>query len=138
MPLKTPLSEKYNGKLPIEARYPPEEIFRRAAHNKVKIGLWVDLTNTSRYYSKKSIEDQNCRYVKLSCEGHGVAPSKRHVKRFIDITHDFIVHHPCESIAVHCTHGYNRTGFLIVAFLVERLNFGVEDALNRFCKARLC
>ncbi|VEN61731.1 unnamed protein product, partial [Callosobruchus maculatus] len=35
MPLKTPLSERYNGRLPIEARYPPEEIFRRAAHNKV-------------------------------------------------------------------------------------------------------
>ncbi len=25
--------------------------------------------------------------------------------------------------AVHCTHGYNRTGFLIVAYLVEKLDW---------------
>ncbi|CAH1987036.1 unnamed protein product [Acanthoscelides obtectus] len=135
MALKTPL-EKYNAKFPVQARYPPEEIFKRAAHNKVKIGLWIDLTNTTRYYSKKSVEDQNCQYVKLCCEGHGIAPSRRHVKEFIDIAHNFIVHNPCESIAVHCTHGYNRTGFLIVAFLVEQLGFKVEDAIDRFSKAR--
>lgn len=28
----------------------------------------------------------------------------------------------CLNVGVHCTHGYNRTGFLIISYLVE-----VED-----------
>ena len=39
-------------------------------------------------------------------------------------------------IAVHCTHGFNRTGFLICAFLVEKHDWSVEAAVNAFARAR--
>lgn len=31
----------------------------------------------------------------------------------------FIRNHPLEIIAVHCTHGFNRTGFLIASYLIQ-------------------
>jgi protein-tyrosine phosphatase len=32
-------------------------------------------------------------------------------------------------IGVHCTHGVNRTGYLICRYLIERLQWTPEDAL---------
>ena len=37
---------------------------------------------------------------------------------------------------MHCTHGYNRTGFMIIAFLCEALDFQTEAALQLFKQAR--
>lgn len=39
-------------------------------------------------------------------------------------------------IALHCTHGFNRTGFLIAAALVELFNWDAESAINEFARAR--
>lgn len=102
----------------------------------MKFGLWIDLTNTDRYYSPSKIEEQNCHYVKIRCAGHGQCPSVETTRRFIRIVHDFIVEFPHECIAVHCTHGFNRTGFFIVSFLVENLGYDVRTAIQEFTCAR--
>ncbi|KAF4341076.1 peroxisomal serine-active lipase [Fusarium beomiforme] len=39
-------------------------------------------------------------------------------------------------IGVHCHYGFNRTGYFIVCYLVERCNFGVKEAIEAFAKAR--
>ena len=39
-----------------------------------------------------------------------------------------------EVIGVHCTHGYNRTGFLIIAYLVEKEDWSLEAAVSVFAK----
>ncbi|KAJ1630486.1 protein-tyrosine phosphatase-like protein, partial [Pavlovales sp. CCMP2436] len=39
-------------------------------------------------------------------------------------------------VAVHCTHGVNRTGFLIASYLVRRHRFSVREALQHFTGAR--
>ncbi|KAG6004344.1 hypothetical protein E4U21_001157 [Claviceps maximensis] len=39
-------------------------------------------------------------------------------------------------IGVHCHYGFNRTGYLIVCYLVERCNLGVEEAIESFAQAR--
>lgn len=43
---------------------------------------------------------------------------------------------PRPLVGVHCHYGYNRTGFLIVCYLIERLGFGVQDAIDEFNKCR--
>lgn len=102
----------------------------------MRIGLWINLCNTERYYSQEDIEKQNCRYKQLKCLGHGRFPSRREVNAFISIVQDFIVHAPHDCIVVHCTHGFNRTGFMIVTFLVEQLGYPVENAVELFKNAR--
>ena len=39
-------------------------------------------------------------------------------------------------VAVHCTHGVNRTGYLICRYLVERMGVEPEEAIERFGRAR--
>ena len=72
-----------------------------------------------RFYNKSVVEENECTYVKVKCEGHQGAPNEDQVRLFIHICQKFIAQHPLEIIAVHCTHGFNRTGFLIVSYLVE-------------------
>ncbi|PHH58597.1 hypothetical protein CDD81_5141 [Ophiocordyceps australis] len=43
--------------------------------------------------------------------------------------------HEC-VIGVHCHYGFNRTGYLIVCYLVERCGFGLADAIDTFAQAR--
>ena len=39
-----------------------------------------------------------------------------------------------EVLGVHCTHGYNRTGFLIIAYLVEKEDWELEAAISVFAQ----
>ncbi|KAF2458451.1 Alpha/Beta hydrolase protein [Lineolata rhizophorae] len=39
-------------------------------------------------------------------------------------------------IGVHCHYGFNRTGFFIVSYLVERLGYGLQEALDEFATMR--
>ncbi|EED16663.1 dual specificity phosphatase catalytic domain protein [Talaromyces stipitatus ATCC 10500] len=39
-------------------------------------------------------------------------------------------------IGVHCHYGFNRTGFLIVSYLIERKGYGVQDAIDEFQQCR--
>ena len=64
----------------------------------VKIGLWIDLTNTSRFYDKDDIEKEEARYVKLQCRGHSECPTVEQVTTFVNICDNFIRKHPLEVI----------------------------------------
>ena len=39
-------------------------------------------------------------------------------------------------IAVHCTHGLNRTGFMIISYLILRHKMSVADAIATFARSR--
>ncbi|KAF7589315.1 hypothetical protein BBP40_004468 [Aspergillus hancockii] len=39
-------------------------------------------------------------------------------------------------VGVHCHYGYNRTGFLIVCYLIERCGFSVQEAIDEFERRR--
>jgi mRNA-capping enzyme len=101
-----------------------------------KLGLWIDLTNTDRFYKRSDIEMSDCQYVKLKCRGFGETPSVEQTQAFIELVDEFSMEHPIDVIGVHCTHGFNRTGFLIAAYLVEKLDFDVAAAIQQFAESR--
>ena len=41
-----------------------------------------------------------------------------------------------DIIGIHCTHGFNRTGFIIVRYLVQVNRMKLIDALNLFKEYR--
>ena len=132
---KTPLDSRYDNQVEDEF-FHPEMVFASAKNLKSKLGLWIDLTNTSRFYDKNIIEQNQCKYVKLSCRGHGETPNPETVNLFIKLCTQFIAQNPLQIIGIHCTHGFNRTGFLIVSYLVQAMDWSVEAAVNEFAKAR--
>ncbi|XP_064392433.1 mRNA-capping enzyme-like isoform X2 [Halichondria panicea] len=101
------------------------------------MGMVIDLTNLDRYYDKRELtDDKNINHYKLQCEGFGEIPTMEQVGEFKRVCSHFFAHHPEEIIGVHCTHGYNRTGFLLISHLVEADNWGLEAALATFAQAR--
>ncbi|KAL2013024.1 hypothetical protein VTN00DRAFT_549 [Thermoascus crustaceus] len=43
---------------------------------------------------------------------------------------------PRPLVGVHCHYGFNRTGFLIVCYLIERKGFSVQGAIDEFERCR--
>lgn len=43
---------------------------------------------------------------------------------------------PSPMIAVHCHYGFNRTGFFVVTYMIERLGYDVQAALDEFERLR--
>lgn len=72
--------------------------------------MWIDLTNTKRFYDRRSVEVNNARYIKMQCRGHGETPSPTQTQSFIELVDAYILENPLNVIGVHCTHGFNRTG----------------------------
>ncbi|KAK9956337.1 hypothetical protein ABG768_014078 [Culter alburnus] len=136
LPMKTMLGPRYDDKVPEENRFHPSMLSNYLKSLKVKMGLLVDLTNTSRFYDRAEIEKEGIKYVKLSCKGHGECPTVETTEMFIRLCEHFIEKTPTELIGVHCTHGFNRTGFLICAYLVEKMDWSIEAAVAAFAQAR--
>lgn len=109
---KTPLCDKFSSKMPEECLFTPKMLLQIMKSYKVKLGLWIDLTNTNRFYDRSEVDSQECKYIKLTCRGHGETPSPEQTNSFIEIVDEFVRDHPLETIGVHCTHGFNRTGMI--------------------------
>uniref|UniRef100_A0A915CSP3 Tyrosine specific protein phosphatases domain-containing protein n=1 Tax=Ditylenchus dipsaci TaxID=166011 RepID=A0A915CSP3_9BILA len=106
-----------------DLQFHPEDIFKNEIDNpgsSARIGMVVDLTKSYRFYDKEEIVVHGCIYKKIPIEGHGQSPTKN----------------PNDIIAVHCTHGFNRTGFLIIAYLVEECGYALDMAVQEFSAAR--
>lgn len=102
------------------------------------LGLIIDLTNTNRYYNpKKNFEQKGIEHVKIMVPGHTV-PDLKYRNVFKEAVNEFlkINHDNDKLIGVHCTHGVNRTGFLICNYMVREMNIEPNDALQRFAIAR--
>ncbi|XP_048387730.1 mRNA-capping enzyme isoform X1 [Stegostoma tigrinum] len=136
LPLKTMLGARYDDQVPEENRFHPSMLSNYLRSLKVNMGLLVDLTNTSRFYDRAEIEKEGIKYVKLQCKGHAECPTEEVTNMFIRLCEHFIMQHPMELIGVHCTHGFNRTGFLICAYLVEKMDWSIEAAVATFAQAR--
>lgn len=65
---------------------------------KVKMGLLVDLTNTSRFYDRNDIEKEGIKYIKLQCKGHGECPTTENTETFIRLCERFNERNPPELI----------------------------------------
>ena len=100
------------------------------------MGLWIDLTSDC-YYNKTVMENHGCKYVKINCSSLGeTPPSEEDVMKFVHACSKFASKNPSKMIGVHCTNGFNRTGFLIISYLVLKLGWSVEAAVCEFARAR--
>ncbi|CEF63181.1 mRNA-capping enzyme [Strongyloides ratti] len=140
VPFKTPLSSLYDSQIPDSSLYfHPQDVFDKkfeGISGDSKIKLWIDLTKTSRYYSEDDIRKNGCMYVKIPLAGHGQSPTLEETDLFVKTCYEFIEKNPNCLVGVHCTHGFNRTGFLISAYLALKEYWNICTAVEVFSKAR--
>lgn len=98
----------------------------------------IDLTKSKRFYDKREIELHGCMHLKIACKGNEECPTEEQVKLFIEVVKRFENSNSDgdRKIVVHCTHGFNRTGFLIISYLFEE--YDIEYVRSYFQKANKC
>lgn len=95
----------------------------------------VDISADIPPYSPKTLT--HIQYYKCATVSK-VVPDHTAIRRFILLIDDILGESTAENpmIAVHCHYGFNRTGFLICCYLVERLGWSVKEAIEGFKRAK--
>ena len=99
------------------------------------LGLIIDLSNDEGSYDKSKFIDKHVEYQRIQIESK-VIPSSTDVFQFISIVNNFKSRERDKDIIVHCHYGYNRTGLMVCAYLIEEEHVIVQEALKRFKVAR--
>lgn len=140
VPSKVPLDETFNESVPAGKRYSSKQVVNKQRKAGRDIGLVIDLTNTTRYYSPTEWTRQGTKYVKIACKGRDAVPDNESVNTFVYEVMAFLDRQKQSRnpkyILVHCTHGHNRTGFMIVHYLMRTQLSSVTEALNIFAQRR--
>ena len=94
----------------------------------------------SNFYNPK-LHFNGVPFYHIPCEGHKQPPTNEEYKRFEATVEEIYRNNQISSqdnkfIAVHCTHGFNRTGYCIVRYLCDQCKYSLPAALNRFAQCR--
>ncbi|KAH9302911.1 hypothetical protein KI387_014494 [Taxus chinensis] len=104
------------------------------------VGMVIDLTNTMRYYKISEWKNNGIRHQKIACKGRDAVPDSMSVNTFVYEVSKFMQSNKQKKqskyVLVHCTHGFNRTGYMIVNYLVRTQGMSVKEAVERFAAAR--
>lgn len=135
LPMKTLLSD--DTAVPPDYKFSPTSFFEQMRERKINIGLVINLTFSSRYYDgDEIIDDHNVEYKQIVCRGHNEAPQPKEQAEFIRVCSSFLARNPKKIIAVHCTHGFNRTGFMICCYLCSERDWAIDAAVSHFAMKR--
>ncbi|KAI9781283.1 MAG: hypothetical protein M1839_006076 [Geoglossum umbratile] len=126
-----------------------------AGSGEARIGDVIDISHDSPAYAPHGLEAGGVRYHKLPTVSK-IPPIPTEVNDFIALVDGLlaeqtsrtsqssdsekaIVHKGPEKglvIGAHCHYGFNRTGFFICSYLIERRNYGVQQAIDEFARER--
>ena len=105
----------------------------------------IDISHDNPVYDPQGLEAGGIHYHKFPTVSK-VPPTDAEIKGFIDVVDkvraDQKVRAETEGwkddyvVGVHCHYGFNRTGFFIVCYLVERCGYSPQEAIDHFAKAR--
>jgi pimeloyl-ACP methyl ester carboxylesterase/protein-tyrosine phosphatase len=102
---------------------------------KGEIAAVIDISHDTPVYDPKGLQEGGIPYHKFPTVSKQ-PPEVTEVKEFIALVDKVRAEGRPGLVAVHCHYGFNRTGFFLVSYLVEKLEYKVEDALQTFEAAR--
>ncbi|XP_014280425.1 serine/arginine repetitive matrix protein 1 isoform X2 [Halyomorpha halys] len=130
---KVPLREAFVDKLQDDDRFTINVLLDKIPD----LGLVIDLTHTTKYYNKREFLDRGVDYVKIQTPGQ-IVPPQNLVERFFEVVDYYLDSHKNDNslIGVHCTHGVNRTGYMLCRYLIQRLGYSFNEAVEAVGRAR--
>ncbi|GAO16731.1 hypothetical protein UVI_02002770 [Ustilaginoidea virens] len=111
------------------------------------IKVVVDISKDQPVYDPRGLERGSIQYHKFPTVSK-IPPQPDEVESFIQLVdrlretlNERAVAEGWEYpercvVGVHCHYGFNRTGYFIVCYLVERCGFRVQEAIEEFARAR--
>ncbi|PSC72146.1 mRNA-capping enzyme isoform X1 [Micractinium conductrix] len=101
------------------------------------VGMVIDLTNSSRYYNPNDWMEHGIKYIKIPCRGRGMTPPPEAVTDLCWEMYMYLLQEIPHGMAlIHCTHGFNRTGYMIASYLARMKSLNVPKALKLFTDVR--
>lgn len=97
----------------------------------------IDISHDSPVYDTKALERGGVEYHKFPTVSK-VPPTPLEVQDFIALVDRLRLEggHDGKAIGVHCHYGYNRTGFFIACYLIEKMGYRPQDAVDEFARAK--
>lgn len=102
----------------------------------------IDISHDTPVYDSAGLETGGIQYHKFPSVSK-IPPTHEEVEAFIAIVDKIRAEQKEKfqremqaAVAVHCHYGFNRTGFFIVCYLIERAGFDVQAAIDEFARAR--
>jgi len=105
----------------------------------------VDISHENPVYDPRGLETGGIRYHKFPTVSK-IPPTGEEVTAFISLIDRLRDEQRLKAekeewgnehyIGVHCHYGFNRTGYFIVCYLVERCGYSVQGAIDEFAKRR--
>lgn len=106
----------------------------------------IDISKDTPVYDPAGLERAGIRYHKFPTVSK-IPPTDDEVDRFVVLIDRLRKEQATRAVdeawgegehavGVHCHYGYNRTGYFIVCYLIERCGFGVQQAIDAFAQAR--
>jgi len=135
MAMKVPLKSRF--RVQNKRRFNCQTAIEMVEEKNLKIGMVVNLCDSDKYYSEEHFIKSGAVVKRIPVAGKKL-PRKVHVRRFCSVVTKFEKENKDNNniILVHCTHGVNRTGFLICKYLIEVNDMKPIDAIESFEKAR--
>ncbi|KAL6096352.1 dusp11 [Pungitius sinensis] len=133
---KVPLKKSLNQQLAPADVFGPWELLDTLRRANQELGLIIDLTFTTRYYSLQDVPE-SLLIMKILTAGHEV-PSDKTILSFKRAVGVFLRDNADNDmlIGVHCTHGLNRTGYLICRYLIDVDGMDPKEAVELFNSSR--
>ncbi|KAK8022062.1 mRNA-capping enzyme [Apiospora rasikravindrae] len=104
----------------------------------------IDISHDNPVYDALGLEVHGIKYHKFATVSK-IPPTDEEVATFIGLVdrvrEDQKARAKAEewneyAIGVHCHYGFNRTGYFIVCYLVDRLGMDIQEAIDTFAEAR--
>ncbi|KAI4289104.1 MAG: hypothetical protein L6R35_001634 [Caloplaca aegaea] len=136
----TPVSEPIAGVFramktlrEVDEKHCPEVFVRKW---KGKLKAVVDISYENPVYDPRGLEDGGMEYYKFPTVSK-IPPTADEVRDFIKLVDKIRHADPAKAatdalIGVHCHYGFNRTGFFICSYLIEKEHYGVQQAIDEF------
>lgn len=104
---------------------------------RARIRAVVDISHESPVYDPRKLEEGGIEYQKFPTVSK-LPPKAEEVQGFNDLIDQLRASTESAAankdalIGVHCHYGFNRTGFFVVCYLVERAGWRLPDAIEEF------
>ncbi|EME46903.1 hypothetical protein DOTSEDRAFT_79004 [Dothistroma septosporum NZE10] len=107
------------------------------------VAMVIDISHDTPVYDKEGLEENGVEYHKFPTVSKE-PPTEDEVEQFIGLVDSLRTspkiaeanHDTKPTIGVHCHYGFNRTGYFIICYLVERMGWKLDAALKEFAEKR--
>ncbi|BDA42763.1 probable mRNA-capping enzyme at N-terminal half [Coccomyxa sp. Obi] len=139
LPMKTPMSSEIIQNWSLDQ--PPQHVLTIQSLLKDQqekgrtVGLMIDLSNHETLYAEDLQAVDGLDYVHIPLVAKTFPPAQA-ITQVIKTAKAYWKEHPKNFIGIHCAYGFNRTGFVVCAYLIQVCRLNVQEALAAFGAAR--